>query len=60
MQATANVREVGGGAIAKSAEFVKGVTLKRKLCHKQITQIQMNISSLTILQTTLTDFRKIC
>jgi hypothetical protein len=30
-QPTAQVEEVGGGATAKSAELVKGVTLRRKL-----------------------------
>ena len=32
-------------AIAKSAELVKGVILKRKLCQIEITQIQKSISS---------------
>ena len=56
---TVHVQEVGEGAIAKNAELVKGVTLKRKLCQIQITQIQKSISSLINLQTTLTDLRKI-
>jgi hypothetical protein len=59
-QPIAHVREVGGGAIAKNAELVKSVTLKRKLCQIQITQIQKSINSLINLQTTLTDLRKIC
>jgi hypothetical protein len=44
-QPTAHVREVGGGATAKSAELVKGVILKRKLCQIEMTQIQKSISS---------------
>jgi hypothetical protein len=59
-QPTAHVREVGGKVTAKSAELGKGFILKRKLCQIQITQIQKSISSLIILQTTLTDLRKIC
>jgi hypothetical protein len=55
---TARVREVGGGATAKNAYHVKGVTLKRKLCQIQIAQIQKIKSSLIIFQTTLTDLKK--
>jgi hypothetical protein len=55
-QPTAQVQEVGGGAIATSAELVTGVTLKRKLCQIQTAQVQKSISSLIIFQTTLTDF----
>jgi hypothetical protein len=57
-QPTAQVQGVGGGAIAKSAEPVKGVTLKRKICQIQRAQIQKSIISLTIFQTTLTDLKK--
>jgi len=55
---TAQVQEDGGGAIAKTAELVNGVTSKRKLCQIQRAQIQKSISSLIIFQTSLTDFSK--
>jgi hypothetical protein len=55
---TARVRGIGGGATAKNAYHVKGVTLKRKLYQIQIAHIQKSKSSLIIVQATLIHLKK--